>query len=79
MTHKYDFLVIGLGVAVMSFALKVAAHGKVAIITKNQLEDSNTFHAQEGIATVRQTLDSFDKFTRLTILTSNNNIKQTKE
>ncbi|NLZ96040.1 MAG: L-aspartate oxidase [Bacteroidales bacterium] len=61
MTHKYDFLVIGSGIAGMSFALKVAAHGKVAIITKNQLEDSNTFHAQGGVATVSQTLDNFDK------------------
>ena len=61
MTHKYDFLVIGSGIAGMSFALKVAAHGKVAIVTKNVLEDSNTFHAQGGIATVSQTLDNFDK------------------
>ncbi len=61
MTHKYDFLVIGSGIAGMSFALKVAAHGKVAIVTKNVLEDSNTFHAQGGIATVSQKLDNFDK------------------
>ena len=45
MTHKYDFLVIGSGVAGMSFALKAAVRGKVLIITKNQLDDSNTFHA----------------------------------
>ena len=61
MTHKYDFLVIGSGIAGMSFALKVAAHGKVAIVTKNLLEDTNTFHAQGGIATVSQKLDNFDK------------------
>ena len=61
MTHKYDFLVVGSGIAGMSFALKVAAHGKVAIITKNQLEDTNTFHAQGGIATVSQIVDNFDK------------------
>ncbi len=61
MTHKYDFLVIGSGIAGMSFALKVAAYGKVAIVTKNLLEDGNTFYAQGGIATVTQTLDNFDK------------------
>ncbi len=61
MIHKYDFLVIGSGIAGMSFALKVAAHGKVAIITKNLLEDANTFHAQGGIATVSHKIDNFDK------------------
>ena len=61
MTHRYDFLVIGSGIAGMSFALKVAAHGKVAIITKNLLEDSNTFYAQCGIASVSNVLDNFEK------------------
>jgi L-aspartate oxidase len=50
MTHRYDFLVIGSGIAGMSFALKVAAHGKVAIVTKTLLEETNTFYAQGGIA-----------------------------
>lgn len=61
MIHTYDFLVIGSGIAGMSFALKVAAHGKVAIVTKNLLEDANTYYAQGGIATVSQALDNFDK------------------
>lgn len=60
MTHKYDFLVIGSGIAGMSFALKVAAHGKVALITKNILEDANTYHAQGGIASVSNLLDNFE-------------------
>lgn len=34
MTYKYDFLVIGSGIAGMSFTLKVADYGKVAIIAK---------------------------------------------
>ena len=42
MTHKYDFLVIGSGIAGMSFALKVAAYGKVAIFSINLLEDTNS-------------------------------------
>ena len=61
MTHKYDFLIIGSGIAGMSFALKVAAHGKVAIVTKNSLEDANTYHAQGGIASVSNMLDNFEK------------------
>lgn len=61
MTHRYDFLVIGSGIAGMSFALKVAAHGKVAIVTKNLLEDTNTFLAQGGIASVSDLLDNFEK------------------
>lgn len=60
MTHRYDFLVIGSGIAGMSFALKVAAYGKVAIATKNLLEDANTFHAQGGIASVSDALDNFE-------------------
>ena len=49
MAHKYDFLVIGSGIAGMSFALKVAQKGKVALISKTTLEEANTFLAQ-GIA-----------------------------
>ena len=61
MTHRYDFLVIGSGIAGMSFALKVAAHGKVAIVTKTLLEETNTFYAQGGIASVSNVLDNFEK------------------
>ena len=61
MIHRYDFLVIGSGIAGMSFALKVAGHGKVAIITKNLLEDGNTYHAQGGIASVSNLWDNFEK------------------
>lgn len=60
MTHKYDFLVIGSGIAGMSFALKVAAYGKVAIVTKNLLEETNTYYAQGGIASVTDLLDNFE-------------------
>ncbi len=60
MTHRYDFLVIGSGIAGMSFALKVASHGKVAIVTKNLLEETNTFYAQGGIASVSDVLDNFE-------------------
>ncbi len=61
MTRRYDFLVIGSGIAGMSYALKVAKYGKVAIIAKNQLEDANTYYAQGGIASVTNPWDNFEK------------------
>lgn len=59
--YKYDFLIIGSGIAGMSFALKVANKGKVAIVCKNSLEDANTYYAQGGIASVTSQIDNFDK------------------
>jgi len=57
---KTDFLVIGSGVAGLSFALKVATWGKVAVVTKREIEESNTKYAQGGIASVWSQEDSFD-------------------
>ena len=62
MVKKFDFLVIGSGIAGMSYALKVADKGKVALVCKTTLEDANTFFAQGGIASVTNELvDNFDK------------------
>ncbi len=64
MTRKFDFLIIGSGVAGMSYALKVARakKGKIAIICKTTLEEANTAKAQGGIASVTNLLvDNFDK------------------
>ena len=62
MIKEFDFLVIGSGIAGMSFALKVAHKGLVALICKTELEEANTFFAQGGIASVTNTLvDNFDK------------------
>ena len=47
---KSDFLVIGCGIAGLSFALKAAKHGKVIIISKGKMMDSNTAWAQGGIS-----------------------------
>jgi L-aspartate oxidase len=47
-----DFLIIGSGVAGLSLALNLAGHGRVAIITKKELTDSNTNYAQGGVAAV---------------------------
>ena len=62
MTKRYDFLIIGSGIAGMSFALKMANRGKVALICKTNLEEANTFFAQGGVASVTNLLtDNFDK------------------
>lgn len=47
-----DFLVVGAGIAGLSFALRAAKHGKVVVLTKGKAEESNTAWAQGGIASV---------------------------
>ena len=62
MIRKFDFLVIGSGIAGMSFALKVAHKGSVALICKAGLEEANTYYAQGGIASVTNLkVDNFEK------------------
>lgn len=62
MVRKYDFLVIGSGIAGMSFAMKVAHKGRVALICKAGLEEANTYFAQGGIASVTNLkVDNFEK------------------
>lgn len=56
-----DFLVVGSGIAGLSFALKAAKHGKVLIVTKSNEDESNTKYAQGGVAVVVDKSDSFDK------------------
>ena len=61
MQRKYDFLVIGTGIAGMSFALKVAHSGKVALICKSELQEANTDLAQGGISSVTNLkVDNFE-------------------
>lgn len=64
MIYKYDFLIIGAGVAGMSYALKIArAHkGKICMICKTSLDEANTSFAQGGVASVTNlAVDNFDK------------------
>ena len=54
-----DYLVIGSGVAGLSFALEAAASGDVLVVTKRSADESNTKYAQGGIAAVLGEGDSF--------------------
>src|SRR3954469_8896643 len=64
---QFDFLILGSGIAGLSFALKVAAHGRVAIVTKKNRAESNTNYAQGGIAAVTSKEDSFALHVRDTL------------
>lgn len=55
-----DVLVIGSGIAGLSFALKVAPFGRVAVVTKKEDKASATNYAQGGIAAVLDPLDDFE-------------------
>lgn len=62
MTYEYDYLVIGSGIAGMSFALKVADNARVALICKTTLDEANTALAQGGVASVTNLeVDNFEK------------------
>ncbi|MFP4059380.1 MAG: L-aspartate oxidase [Bacteroidales bacterium] len=67
MKRTYDFLVVGGGLGGLSFALKVANHGKVAVVTKTNLEETNTSYAQGGIAAVTYEPDTYEKHIKDTI------------
>jgi len=65
--RRFDFLVLGSGIAGLSFALKMAAKGRVAIVTKKNRAESNTNYAQGGIAAVISKEDSFELHVRDTL------------
>src|SRR6195952_901374 len=69
MTRTVDFLVVGSGIAGLSFALKAAKHGKVLIVTKSNEDESNTKYAQGGVAVVvDKKEDSFEKHINDTLI-----------
>ena len=64
---QYDFVVIGSGIAGLTFALKAARQGSVAVITKRKGADTNTAWAQGGVACVTSDEDSFALHVRDTL------------
>ena len=69
MIRKFDFLIVGSGIAGMSFALKVANNGKVAILCKTTLDEANTALAQGGISSVTNTVvDNYEKHIQDTLI-----------
>ena len=68
MRKHVDFLIIGSGIAGLTYALKVAKHGKVCIVTKGKVDETATSYAQGGIAAVMYNPDSFEKHVQDTII-----------
>src|SRR5471030_1153909 len=64
---QFNYLVLGSGIAGLTFALKVAPRGRVAIVTKKDRAESNTNYAQGGIASVTSKEDSFELHVRDTL------------
>lgn len=67
MSYHFDFLVLGGGVAGLSFALRASAHGSVAVVTKRSRTECNTTYAQGGIASVLSPEDTFDTHIKDTV------------
>lgn len=64
----FDFAIIGSGVAGLRYALEVAKHGTVAVITKAESHDCNTNYAQGGVSAVLCPSDSVESHVRDTIV-----------
>jgi len=72
MRKKVDFLVIGSGIAGLSYALKVGDYGKVCIISKTNADETSTRLAQGGIAAVMYTPDTYEKHIQDTLIAGDN-------
>lgn len=72
MRIKTDFLIIGSGIAGLSYALKVAEFGKVLIVTKSKADETATRYAQGGIAAVMYNPDTYEKHINDTIIAGDN-------
>lgn len=66
--NRYDFIVIGSGLAGLTFALRAARYGRVCVLTKGEVTDSNTNWAQGGIAAAVGEADSWELHERDTLV-----------
>jgi L-aspartate oxidase len=64
-----DFLIIGSGIAGLNIALLAAEHGRVVLVTKKEIMESNTNQAQGGIAAVMSAHDSLESHVADTLRT----------
>jgi L-aspartate oxidase len=67
-TYRFDTLVIGSGLAGLTFALGTAPHGSVGVLTKGEITESNTSWAQGGIAAAVGEADSWELHERDTLI-----------
>jgi L-aspartate oxidase len=66
--RKFDYLVIGSGLAGLAFAIRASEHGTVGVITKGEISESNTQWAQGGIAAAVGEADSWELHERDTLI-----------
>jgi L-aspartate oxidase len=66
--EQVDYLVIGGGVAGLSFALEAAGNGSVLVLTKRQPSEGSTQYAQGGVASVLGADDDFDLHVQDTLI-----------
>ncbi len=67
-TERFDFLVIGSGLAGLTYALKASQFGRVCVLTKGEVTESNTSWAQGGIAAAVGEADSWELHERDTLI-----------
>jgi L-aspartate oxidase len=60
MKDKTDFIVVGSGIAGLRAAVALAPHGRVTVLTKDRITESNTEYAQGGVAVVLSDDDTID-------------------
>jgi L-aspartate oxidase len=68
MRHQFDYLVLGSGIAGLSFALQASRHGTVAMLAKRGRSETNTVYAQGGIAAVLAPHDTVEEHIRDTLV-----------
>ncbi len=68
-TRDTDFLIIGSGLAGLTAALRLSAHGQVLLVCKGASDEANTRYAQGGISCVMDPTDSMDEHIQDTLQT----------